>query len=124
MTQRKAMIESDTTLSVRRQCQLLSVNRNRLTPPPGKFKGQTNKNTTGAIHCRSARANPYHGAWTDSFIGTLNNEMLQGGCFIHEGDARTELFAYIGAYYNTHRRHSSLNYQTPTTFEAQFNSPK
>ena len=37
MTQRKAMIESDTTLSVRRQCQLLEVNRNRLTPPPAKF---------------------------------------------------------------------------------------
>ena len=50
--------------------------------------------------------------------------MLQGGCFIHAGDARTELFAYIEAYYNTHRRHSSLNYQTPATFEAQFNSPK
>lgn len=37
MTQRKAAIESDTTLSVRRQCQLLSVNRNRLTPKPAKF---------------------------------------------------------------------------------------
>ena len=37
MTQRKAMIESDTTLSVRRQYQLLSANRNRLTPPPAKF---------------------------------------------------------------------------------------
>lgn len=37
MKQRKAMIESDTTVSVRRQCQLLCVNRNRLTPPPGKF---------------------------------------------------------------------------------------
>ena len=37
MTQREAMIEFDTILSVRRQCQLLSVNRNRLTPPPAKF---------------------------------------------------------------------------------------
>jgi putative transposase len=31
------MIESETTLSVRRQCQLLSVNRNRLTSQPAKF---------------------------------------------------------------------------------------
>jgi putative transposase len=31
------MIESDTPLSVRRQCQLLEVNRNRLAPPPPKL---------------------------------------------------------------------------------------
>ena len=34
-------------------------------------------------------------------------------------DARTELFAYIEAYYNTHRRHSSLGYLSPAEFEAQ-----
>lgn len=67
----------------------------------------------------SARANPYHNAWTESFIGTLKAEMLQGGSFIDEADARTELFAYIESYYNTHRRHSSLNYKTPAQFEAQ-----
>ena len=33
MTARKAMIESESTVSVRRQCQLLKVNRNRLAPP-------------------------------------------------------------------------------------------
>ncbi len=37
MKQRKAMIEPDSTLSVRRQCQLLSVNRNRLAPSPPKL---------------------------------------------------------------------------------------
>jgi putative transposase len=35
--QRKAMIESDSTLSVRRQCQLLDVNRNRLAPAASRF---------------------------------------------------------------------------------------
>ncbi len=30
----------------------------------------------------SARANPYHNAWTESFIGTLKTEMLQDGCFL------------------------------------------
>ena len=67
----------------------------------------------------SARANPYHNAWTESFIGTLKAEMLQGGSFIDETDARTKLFAYIESYYNTQRRHSSLNYKTPAQFEAQ-----
>lgn len=65
----------------------------------------------------SARANPYHNAWTESFMGTLKAEMLQGGTFIDARDARTELFAYIESYYNTRRKHSSLAYQTPFQFE-------
>jgi putative transposase len=66
----------------------------------------------------SARANPYHNAWTESFMGTLKAEMLQGGTFINAHDARTEIFAYIEAYYNTRRKHSSLAYQTPFRFES------
>lgn len=72
----------------------------------------------GALQSMSARANPYHNAWTESFIGTLKAEMLQGGYFLDGNDARTELFAYIESYYNTHRRHSSLDYLTPDQFEA------
>ena len=70
----------------------------------------------------SARANPYHNAWTESFMGTLKTEMLQNGCFINEQDARTELFAFIEAYDNTHRIHSSLGYRSPDQFEIALNS--
>jgi putative transposase len=70
----------------------------------------------------SARANPYHNAWTESFMGTLKAEMLQGGTFIDAGDARTEIFAYIEAYYNTRRKHSSLSYQSPRQFESNLRS--
>lgn len=73
----------------------------------------------GLRQSMSARANPYHNAWTESFIGTRKHEMLQGGCFENADDARTELFEYLEGYYNTHRKHSSLNYQTPRHFEAQ-----
>lgn len=75
----------------------------------------------GALQSMSARANPYHNAWSESFIGTLKTEMLQGGCFIDEHDARTEIFAFIEAYYNTHRKHSSLHYLSPAQFEAHLN---
>ena len=75
----------------------------------------------GLRQSMSARANPYHNAWTESFIGTLKTEMLQGGTFSAHADANTEIFAYIEAYYNTHRKHSSLGYKTPATFEAQLN---
>lgn len=73
----------------------------------------------GMRQSMSARANPYHNAWTESFMGTLKAEMLQDGCFINARDARTEVFAYIDSYYNTQRKHSALGYQTPAQFEAQ-----
>lgn len=76
----------------------------------------------GALQSMSARANPYHNAWSESFMGTLKSEMLQGGCFIDEHDARTEIFDFIEGYYNTHRKHSSLGYRTPAQFEAKFNT--
>ena len=76
----------------------------------------------GIRQSMSARANPYHNAWTESFIGTLKSEMLQGGCFVDDQDAQTEIFAYIESYYNTHRKHSSLGYQTPAQFESKLHS--
>jgi transposase InsO family protein len=76
----------------------------------------------GLLQSMSARANPYHNAWTESFIGTLKREMLQDGCFENAADTRLEIFEYIEAYYNTHRKHSGLSYKTPTQFEAQLHS--
>jgi len=76
----------------------------------------------GLRQSMSARANPYENAWTESFIGTLKREMLQGGCFEHAGDARIEIFEYIDGYYNTHRKHSSIDYKTPIQFEARIHS--
>lgn len=73
----------------------------------------------GINQSMSARANPYHNAWTESFMGTLKAEMLQNGRFINAADARTEIFAFIDGYYNTQRLHSSLNYKTPHHFEAE-----
>lgn len=74
---------------------------------------------SGIRQSMSARANPYHNAWTESFMGTLKAEMLQNGRFIDATDARAEIFAFIDGYYNTHRLHSSLNYRTPHHFEAE-----
>jgi len=72
----------------------------------------------GMRQSMSARANPYHNAWTESFIGTLKHEMLQGGCFDCVADAKIEIFNYIEAYYNTRRKHSSLGYLSPSQFES------
>ena len=71
----------------------------------------------------SARADPYHNAWTESFMGTLKNEMLQGGIFAIEADAQIEIFDFIESCYNHHRKHSSLRNQTPAQFETE-NQPE
>ncbi len=76
----------------------------------------------GLQQSMSARANPCDNAWTESFIGTLKHEMLQGGCFLNARDARTEIFEYIEGYYNTHRKHSALGYKSPAHFETSFYS--
>jgi len=71
----------------------------------------------GLRQSMSGRANPYDNAWSESFMGTLKREMLQGGCFIDATDARLELFSYIDGYYNHQRKHSALGYLTPIQFE-------
>ena len=77
--------------------------------------------TSDILQSMSARANPYHNAWTESFMGTLKNEMLQGGSFASDADARIEIFDFIEFYYNHHRKHSALGYQTLAQFEAKKN---
>jgi transposase InsO family protein len=70
----------------------------------------------------SARVNPYHNVWTESFMGTLKTEMLEDGTFIDHADTNVEIFAFIESYHNTHRKHSSVGYKTPSAFEAHINS--
>ncbi len=53
-------------------------------------------------------------------MGTLKGEVLQGGCFASEHDARTEIFSFIEAHYNTRRKHSSIGYLSPAQFGAEF----
>ncbi len=77
----------------------------------------------GFCQSMSARANPYHNAWTESFMGTLKTELLQDRCFLDQKQARLELFTYIESYYNSHRKHSALGYLSPASFEALIPNP-
>ena len=52
-------------------------------------------------------------------MGTLNKKMLRDGRFLDERDARTELFAHIDSYLNTHRKHSPFRNLSPTEFAAK-----
>ena len=65
----------------------------------------------------SGKANPYDNAWTESFMGTLKLEEVQDQIYEDESTARKCLFEYIEAYYNTRRKHSSIDYMSPIQFE-------
>lgn len=74
----------------------------------------------GITQSMSRRSNPYDNAWSESFMGTLKSEMLQGNQFIDERDARIGIFSYIDGYYNTERKHSALGYLSPSKFETKY----
>ena len=55
----------------------------------------------------------------ESFFATLECELIDRRFFRTRGQARREVFEYIEGWYNPHRRHSSLGYESPVNFEAR-----
>jgi putative transposase len=64
--------------------------------------------------------NPYDNTFMESCFSRFKTELLQDGAFDNLQDAQTEIFEYIEMYYNTKRRHSSLNYECPNNFEKNY----
>src|SRR5207342_3694955 len=78
--------------------------------------------------CREAGVRPsmgsvgdaYDNAMAESFFATLECELLDRRCFKTQAEARMAVFEFIEGFYNPRRRHSSLGYLSPITFERQF----
>lgn len=68
----------------------------------------------------SRKGNPYDNAMMESFFGTIKTEEIQGRVYPSRHAARAELFAYIEAFYNTRRIHTSLAGLSPSQCENQF----
>jgi transposase InsO family protein len=77
-----------------------------------------------ALHgCRqsmSRSGETYDNAFAESLFSRYKAELLEGGSFADTDEARMETFQYIDGYYNPVRRHSSLGYKSPLTFEAAY----
>lgn len=56
-------------------------------------------------------------AVAESFFATLKNELIYHERYLSHREARQSIFEYIEIFYNRERRHSFLNYQTPTKFD-------
>ncbi len=55
----------------------------------------------------------------ESFFGTMKAEAVQGRIYPSAQTARAEIFAYIEAFYNTSRIHTSLDGLSPCQYEDQ-----
>ena len=71
----------------------------------------------------------YDNAACESFFGTLKVELCDDESYKTIEEAKSSIFEYIEGYYNTQRKHSTINYMTPKEFEDKMksqhkNSPK
>lgn len=68
----------------------------------------------------SGQGNCYDNAPMESFFGTLKVEVeIERFKRLSAADAKAEIFKYIEVFYNRKRRHSSIDYLSPTQFESQ-----
>lgn len=64
----------------------------------------------------------YDNAMCESFFATLECELIDRRRFTSRAEARMAIFEFIEGWYNPKRRHSSLDYASPVTFEKRYES--
>lgn len=69
------------------------------------------------ISSMSGKGCCYDNAACESFFGTLKVELVHDESYKTRVQAKSSIFEYIEAYYNTKRKHSTINYMTPKQFE-------
>lgn len=82
------------------------------------------------MRCKEANVRPsmgsvgdcYDNAMCESFFATLECELLQKNKFKTRGEAELKVFEFIEGWYNPHRRHSSLDYQSPIEYERKYSA--
>ena len=80
------------------------------------------------MRCRDAGVLPSMGsagdcfdnAMAESFFASLECELIDGSGFRSRAEAKTEIFRYIEAWYNPHRRHSGIGQRSPVNFEKSY----
>ncbi|MGC9529159.1 MAG: IS3 family transposase [Candidatus Bipolaricaulaceae bacterium] len=78
--------------------------------------------------CREAGVRPsmgsagdcYDNALCESFFATLECELLERCSFGSQAETQMAVFEFSEGWYNPHRRHSSLDYDSPTVYERKY----
>ena len=76
----------------------------------------------GMTASMGSRGDCFDNAMAESFFATLECELLAGRCFPTRNAARLAVFDYIEGFYNSHRRHSALDYLSPIAYERRWTS--
>ena len=71
----------------------------------------------GVVQSMSRKGDCYDNAVTESFFGTLKNELVHHVVFLDRASARNAIFEFIEVFYNRQRRHSFLGYLSPIDYE-------
>ncbi len=71
----------------------------------------------GALPSMSGSDNCYDNAVAESFFNSLKTELGNNYIFKTKKEAKDAIFEYIEGFYNGVRRHSTLNYCSPSQFE-------
>lgn len=93
----------------------------------GQYGGHGFRNLLGLHKFRQSmtrKDNHYDNAHAESLFSRFKAELLDGGVFYGLEDAHYRIFEYIDGYYNTVRKHSSINYLSPIQFEELYWSKK
>jgi putative transposase len=77
------------------------------------------------LRCREAGVRPstgssgdaYDNAMCESFFATLECELLHRRRFATQAEAKMAVFDFIEGFYNSRRRHSALDYDSPIDYE-------
>jgi putative transposase len=62
----------------------------------------------------------YDNAMTESFLASLECEIIARHSLRTQAEGRMAIFGYIEGWYNPRRRHSALNYESPVSFESKY----
>jgi putative transposase len=65
----------------------------------------------------SRKGNCWDNACAESFFGSLKNEWVKGKVYETLDDAKKDIFKYIEMFYNRKRKHKSLGYVNPASYE-------
>lgn len=74
---------------------------------------------SGVLASMGSVADAFDNAMAETFFATLKTELVYRRSWPTRHELETETFSYIEGFYNRKRRHSSLGYQSPTTYEDQ-----
>jgi putative transposase len=78
---------------------------------------------TGLVASMGTIGDALDNAVAESFFATLECELLDRHDWPTRQALRTAVFDFIEVFYNRQRRHSTLDYASPATYERQHTSP-